>query len=262
LVFTVLSFAGFEGAATFGAEVTDPRRSIPTAITGTVLVRGVFFVFVSYAQLIGYRLDQVEALGNAGAPLNDLAIKYVSKNFATAIDLATAVSAFACATGALSAAARLLFALGRPGLAPHLGKVDAFCGTPRAAIVLARGLCLAGILVCAPFANATDYYGNLATIGTLALILVYVGVSEAQLAESLNARRITWALSGFARALTVIWPLYNSVYPIPDFPRHLWPGVVIVWIFTGASLLTLRPALRAAGLQSAAPDCSRLGSPG
>jgi len=92
LVFTVLSFAGFEGATTLGEEVTNPRRSIPIAVAGTVMLAGAFFVFVSYAQAIGYGTDQIAMLGNASAPLNDLAIRYVSRDFATAIDLAAAFS--------------------------------------------------------------------------------------------------------------------------------------------------------------------------
>jgi amino acid transporter len=44
LVFTVLSFAGFEGAATLGEEVVNPRRNIPIAIAGTVILAGAFFV--------------------------------------------------------------------------------------------------------------------------------------------------------------------------------------------------------------------------
>jgi amino acid transporter len=130
LVFTILSFAGFEGAAMLGEEVINPRRSIPIAIAGTVILAGAFFVFVSYAQVIGYGLDQIEMLGNAAAPLNDLAIKYVSKNFATAIDTAAAVSAFACVIGSLSGAARLLFALGRAGLAPRIGEVTPLAARP------------------------------------------------------------------------------------------------------------------------------------
>jgi amino acid transporter len=246
LVFTVLSFAGFEGAATLGEEVTNPHRNVPIAIAGTVILAGVFFVFVSYAQMIGYGIDRVDLLGNASAPLKYLAVKFVSMDFATAIDLAAAISAFSCVIGALSAAARLLFALGRAGLAPHLGRVDASRGTPGLAVVLNGGLCLIGILVWAPFVSAADYYGNLATIGTQALILVYVGVTGAQLAESLNAGQITWALSGLAGTLALIWPLYNSVYPVPDFPRDLWPGVVIAWILAGGSLLVFRPVLRIA----------------
>jgi amino acid transporter len=182
-------------------------------------------------------------LGNAAAPLNDLAIKYVSKDFATAIDIAAAVSAFACVIGSLSGAARLLFALGRDGLAPRIGEVNAACGTPGAAVILSGGLCLLGILAWAPFVGAADYYGALATIGTLALIVVYVGVTGAELAESLDGRRLVWALFGLAGMLILLWPLYNSIYAIPDFPRNLWPRVVIAWIFVGALLLTFHPAL-------------------
>jgi amino acid transporter len=201
--------------------------------------------------VIGYALDQIAMLGNAGAPLNDLAIKYVSKDFATAIDLATAVSAFACVIGSLSAAARVLFALGRAGLASCIGEANAVRGTPGAAIVLSGGMCLLGVLVWAPFVGATDYYGDLATIGTLALILVYVGVTGAELAESLGGRRLVRALFGLAGVLVLLWPLYNSIYPIPDFPRNLWPYVVIAWIFAGALLLTFHPAL--GGLRQAGP---------
>ena len=59
--------------------------------------------------------------------------------------------------------------------------MDASRGTPAAAIVLTGGLCLIGILIWAPFVGAADYYGDLATIGTLALILVYGGVTGAEL---------------------------------------------------------------------------------
>jgi hypothetical protein len=220
LVFTVLSFAGFEGAATLGGEVASPCRNLPVAIAGTVMLAGGFFIFVSYAQVIGYGLDQIAKLGNADAPLNDLAVKFVSKDFATAIDLAAAVSAFACVIGSLSAATRLLFALGRAGLAPRIGEVNSSCGTPAASIVLTGGLCVVGILVSAPFVGATDYYGYLATIGTLALILVYVGVTGAELAESLGSRRMLRALFGLSGMLVLFWPLCNSIYPIPNFPAQ------------------------------------------
>ena len=40
MVFSILSFAGFEGAATLGEETINPRRNIPIALLGTVLVHG------------------------------------------------------------------------------------------------------------------------------------------------------------------------------------------------------------------------------
>jgi hypothetical protein len=80
-------------------------------------------------------------------------------------------------------------------------------------------------------------------------------VTGAELAESLGARRLVWALFGLAGMLVLLWPLYNSVYPIPDFPRNLWPYVIIAWIFSGVLLVTFRPAL--GGLRYDRPAQSR-----
>ena len=246
LVFAILSFAGFEGADNPGEETTNPYRSIPVAILGTVVLAGVIYVFVSYAQVMGYVLDQMQALGNAVAPLNDLSIKYVSMNFATAMDIAAALSAFSCLVGSLSAAARLLFALGRAGLAPTIGKVHPVHGTPSVAVIFCSVLCLIGILVWAPLRGAGNYYGDLGTIGTLALILVYMAVTGAELADALGAGRPIWSLVGLVGTVALLWPLYNSVYPVPVFPSNLWPYLVVAWVIAGALLLIIRPAISAA----------------
>ena len=54
MVFAVLSFAGFEGAATLGEETGDPIRSIPIAVLGTVILAGAFYVFASYVQVVAF----------------------------------------------------------------------------------------------------------------------------------------------------------------------------------------------------------------
>jgi amino acid transporter len=146
LVFCVLSFAGFEGAATLGEEALEPRRNIPIAMVATVVLAGAFFVFASYAQVMGYGIGQMKALANADAPLNTLSIKFISTDFAVAVDLAAAVSAFSAALGALSASGRLLFALGREGLGERIGTVDPLTGAPKFAVLLSGGLTLAGLL--------------------------------------------------------------------------------------------------------------------
>ena len=43
MVFSVLSFGGFEGAATLGEETHNPRRNIPIALFCTVIVSAVVF---------------------------------------------------------------------------------------------------------------------------------------------------------------------------------------------------------------------------
>ena len=53
-VFGFLSFAGFEAAATLGEETKDPRRSIPRAILGVAIFGGIYFVFVTAVEMMGF----------------------------------------------------------------------------------------------------------------------------------------------------------------------------------------------------------------
>jgi len=248
LVFAVLSFAGFEGAATLGEEAGNPNRAIPIAVLGTVGLAGLFYVFASYVQVMGYGLANTEALAHDSAPLNTLARKFGSRDFATALDLAAAMSALSCVVGCLSAAARMLFALGRGGLAPSLGKATARHGTPGAAVLTMGALMMAGALIWAPRIGASNYYGDVGTIGTIALILVYLGVTSAAAVSAMGTRKPIWAAVGGLGTVILVWPLYNSIYPVPAYPGNLWPYVVIIYLAFGLALLALRPALRMPGI--------------
>ena len=57
IVFGFLSFAGFEAAATLGEETRDPRRTIPRAILGVAIFGGVYFVFVTAVEVMGFGAD-------------------------------------------------------------------------------------------------------------------------------------------------------------------------------------------------------------
>jgi amino acid transporter len=242
LVFAVLSFAGFEGAATLGEETGNPRWAIPIAVFGTVIFAGLFYVFASYVQVVGFGLGEMKKLAGDSAPLNTLALKFGSRGFAALLDLAAALSAFSCTLGCLSAAARMLFALGRAGLAPRLGAVHERHGTPGAAVLVIGGIMLAGLLLWAPLVGAGDYYGDMGTIGTLALILVYLGVTGAAMVAALRAGRGLSALFGAGGTLLLLWPLYNSLYPVPAYPADLWPYVVAIYLVLGAGMVAFRPA--------------------
>ncbi len=242
LVYAVLSFAGFEGAATLGEETDNPRRAIPIAVFGTVILAGLFYVFASYVQVIGFGLSEMKALATDSAPLNTLALRFGSRGFAALLDLAAALSAFSCALGCLSAAARMLFALGRAGLAARLGTVHERHGTPSAAVLAIGALMLAGVLLWAPSVGPGDYYGGMGTIGTLALILVYLAVTGAAMVAALRVGRGVLALAGAGGTLLLFWPLYNSLYPVPAYPADLWPYVVVIYLAAGAGMVALRPA--------------------
>jgi amino acid transporter len=248
MVFTVLSFAGFEGAATLGEETVDPRRNIPLAMLGTVLGAGAFFVFVAYCEIVGFGPGGARALAVSSAPLNELALRYGSRQLATALDLATALSAFSGIMGGLAAAARVLFALGRVGLAPKLGEVHAIHGTPARAVSLAAGLIIVPFLAWAPWSGAENYYSYVSTIGTLALILIYIAVGGAEMVEAWRERRRGWAALQVAGPLVLLWTLYRSMYPAPEFPNNLWPYVTLAWVVAAVLVMRLRPAVALAPL--------------
>jgi amino acid transporter len=250
IVFAVLAFAGFEGATTLSEETRNPRQSIPRAVMGTVIAAGLFYVFVSYAQVVGYGLDHVQVLGQTSAPLDELSTRFISGAFAGFLDLAAATSALVCAIGSLSAAARMLYALSRAGLAPSLALVDAKHGTPTRSILVIGAVNLAFLFLLGARSDARSYSGNLVTIGTLALILVYMGVTGAQAIGALRSRRPVWWVIGSLGTVLLVWPLWNSLYPAPPWPGNVWPYVVAAWLVLGALIVFFRPSATRFGFTS------------
>jgi amino acid transporter len=241
MVFSILSFAGFEGAATLGEETINPRRNIPIALLGTVLFSGVFFVFVAYCEVIGYGPHGIQNLADSQAPLDDLALRYASPRLAVLLDLAAATSCFAGLIGGLAASARLLFALGRAGLSPTLAEVHPVHRTPAPALALACLLIMMPFLVWAPFAGASSFYSASGAVGTLALILIYISVGGAEMVEAWRERRPIWSATCTLGPLLLLWVLYRNIYPVPAFPNNLWPYVAVAWMAAAWALMRMRP---------------------
>jgi amino acid transporter len=248
MVYSILCFAGFEGAATLGEETVNPRRNIPIALLGTVLGSGIFFIFVAYCEVIGFGPAGIKALGNSSAPLNDLALRYASRQLAVALDLAAAVSCFSGIVGGVAASARVLFALGRAGLSPALADVHAVHGTPARAVSAASILIILPFWVWAPLTGPANFYSYTSTIGVLALILIYIGVGGAEMVEAWREQRNTWSAICLLGPLVLLWVLYRNVYPIPEFPNNWWPYVALAWVAAAAALIKLRPAVSSAPL--------------
>ena len=87
VVFGFLSFAGFEAAATLGEEAKNPRRDIPRAILGVAIFGGVYFVFVTAVEMMGFGTDAqgVAAFGASSSLLGELGTKFVGSWVGTII---------------------------------------------------------------------------------------------------------------------------------------------------------------------------------
>jgi amino acid transporter len=243
MVFCILSFGGFEGAATLGEETHNPRRNIPLALLFTVIASGLFFIFVAYCEVVGFGPNGIKALGKSEAPLNELALRYVSPGMAIALDLAAAISCFSGMLGPLAAAGRVLFALGRGGLGSTMSAVHPVHGTPAPAVSMSALLIILPFMLWAPFIGSGNYYSYTSTTATLALILVYISVGAAETVESWRERRPIWSAICLLGPALLIWVLYRNIYPVPEFPNNLWPYLVLAWLAASWGLMKLRPAL-------------------
>src|SRR5262249_40590834 len=80
IVFGFLSFAGFEAASTLGEETAHPRRDIPRAILGTAIFGGIFFVFVTAVEVMGFGTGAagVDRFINSGSLMGDLGTTFIA----------------------------------------------------------------------------------------------------------------------------------------------------------------------------------------
>jgi amino acid transporter len=262
VVFGFLSFAGFEAAATLGEEARQPRRDIPRAILGTAIFGGLFFIVVTWVEVMGFGADDagLGAFAKSNALVADLGTRYVGSWLGNLISLGASVSAFGCALACAVGASRLVYALARDDVAPRpLARVSATRGTPEGAAVAVVGTMLAldvvlGLLYRNEESPSLSTFIAASTIGTLILLVVYV-------LATIGATRLVFFPRGAAavRAEIVIpilglallaYTLWRNVIPFPEGATRWLPITAAVWLLAALVFVLVRPDVaRRAGEQ-------------
>jgi amino acid transporter len=247
LVLAIFSFVGFESAATLGAEAVHPRKTIPRAIRLTAFGSGVFFIFATYAENIGFG-DQAASLQSAGAPLQLLAELRGLTFLSPAMAVGAAISFFACALACITAGARTLFSMSRDGFVPHVfGRAHANNRTPHAAVLLTSSITLVTslamvVLHVVPF----DIYGWVGTIATYGFITVYLAVTAAGIVRSIRERSLTLLnIAASVGALAVLLLAgWSSVDMSAPAPTNWFPLIYLVLLVAGVLFSRLAAAGR------------------
>jgi amino acid transporter len=251
VVFGFLSFAGFEAAATLGEEAQEPRRDIPRAILGVAIFGGLYFIFVTAIEMMGFGTDAqgVKNFIASGSLLGDLGSQFVAGWVGELITIGAAVSAFGCALACVVGAARLLYALSRDEVGPAaLGTVSSRSGVPARSTagiaiatyaIIALGWFVFGV---APF----DLFVASGTIGTLMLLVVYAlaTIGAARLLIFSGERQVAaWeVVVPFLALLVIGYTLLRNVYPYPTDAARWYPIIATVWIVVGILLTFVRYA--------------------
>ena len=260
LVLAMFSSVGFESATSLGSEARDPLTSIPRAVKWSAILTGLFFFLCAYAEVLGFRGEAV-GLDKSLAPLHLLAQKAgLPPIIGTLTDLGAVVSFFSCFLACITAAARVLFLMGRHGaLHAVLGEAHEQNQTPHRAVLLSSiaAFIPAGILILRGL-NLFDIYGLLGTVATFGFVTVYILVSIAAPLYLRSLGRLTpQAIAVSLLAVVAMGvALLGSLYPVPAGPYAILPyiyGVLLAAGFAWSTVWSARSPVLVSGVLPETP---------
>ena len=236
LTFAVFSFVGFESSATLAKETADPARNVPRAVMLSAGLVGLFFVAASYFMVLA--LDgNADIIAKSSSPFAEITAHAGMPWAATIVYAAAMISGFACALASINAGSRLIFSMGRfRFFGSGLGEVHAEHRTPHRAVLVALLATLAVTLALAPL-NPIDAFGDAGTVATFGFLVVYLLVCivaplDLKRHGELKPVNLLVSAIGVALMLFVIW---GSIYPVPDYPMNLLPYVFGLYMLVGAA---------------------------
>jgi amino acid transporter len=222
VLFAITLFMGFEASASLGEETANPKRVIPIAVIGTVLISTIFYLLIVYASAIGFGVNHIAEWGNDASPLSTLAHRYVGRWLVPWVDVALLVDMLAVASAFTATGARGWFALARHGLLPTvLAKVSSY-KTPLGGNIVVSGNALALIAVTAlvfPYMDPIVMFDVTVLWGSILIDVIYVmlAVIAIQLVAP-NARSWWQWVALIGAVLTPVLAIYGSVVPFPPYP--------------------------------------------
>lgn len=259
VVFGILSFVGFDAAATLGEETKNPRRNVPLAVGGALVGVGVFYVFATYALSAGYGIAdpaKLAAFLADGSPIVTLAHQKAAW-ITQLVQLGAIFGIFSCLLAVHNATVRIMFSLGRDHVLPaRLGTVHPRWHSPFGAIVAQTVFtAVVGFGVGAWLGpGATGAYGWTGSIATVAIVFVYMLSSVALIryfAQLPERNVLLHVVLPVLSILAFAYPVYAVGKPGQSWPYSLVPYVVLAWIVVGVvtwALLRARHPQRLAQL--------------
>ncbi|HEX3979553.1 MAG TPA: APC family permease, partial [Solirubrobacteraceae bacterium] len=65
VVFAIFAISGWDAVAPLGEESEDPKRNVPRAVMGSIVILGVFLVFVSWGQITGWGTNHMDTFASS-----------------------------------------------------------------------------------------------------------------------------------------------------------------------------------------------------
>jgi amino acid transporter len=257
IILGITSYIGFETAADFGEETANPRKAIPIAVIASMAFAILFYLWTTYSLTIGFGVNNGAGFGSDPSALSTIAKKFVGGPVPTLLEIGAMLSAFVVCVGCATAGTRTLYAMGREGALPTwLGQTHPKFKTPANATVAVAlvATVLAALVGFLPLGQAdlggrpiTVYY-FFATLGTLPIIVVYIGlcVGGAVFFKRTHPKYnpLVHLLVPAVGAVLFAAALYGSIYPKPPKPLDYTPYITALWIVLGIGALAMLKSRR------------------
>ena len=254
----VLAFGGFEAAAPLAEETRNPRRAVPLAVVGAVLVSGVIYVLGAYALVTAFGIGHTGALAANANPFHTAARAFLPfvAPLITWVFLSSVTSSYVAANTQTS---RVIFAGARGGLwARALGGVAPRFRTPAvAAIAFVAPSILIGVIstVLTSPASASSF---LSTFGILGVIIMYLMANLALIVEWAKFRRKgirknvwLWVVTPVIGIAVLAIPIYGDLHPGQPSPYNILPWLTIGLVAVGIAYAVLLGVFRPTALANA-----------
>ncbi|GAC1350281.1 MAG: APC family permease [Ktedonobacteraceae bacterium] len=246
MIFVFLAFAGFESSAPLAEEAHFPRRTVPRAIILATVIVGIFFIFCSYAGVVGWQLNKITTYPNDPNPWGTLANR-VWGPFAFIAILAILNSALANANSGVNAATRVLYAMGRtrtlPTVLTHVNRFRA----PDVAIVLTMVVAVVATLWPGLVYGTTTAFALIGTIIVIPIVFVYIATCIAvpffYRREHRNEFNIVrHVVLPIIPIIVLAFVLYYSFVPLPAPPLNLAFYISVGWLLMGLIIVAVLSA--------------------
>ena len=236
LVLAFFSFTCFESSVSLGDEAKEPLHTIPRVVTVSAVSVGLFFVLLSYTQVLGFVGSTVK-LNVAVAPLSDLADFNGVGFLGPLISIGALISFWSCFLATLNAGARILFSLGQHGVFNSLvGTTHENNKTPHVAITAVTIVASAVTSVLIGSGGSLfDIYGWVGTIATYGFLLIYalIVISVPVYLHRENELKVKHLVLAVVTFAILLVPIVGSLYPLPDMPYGAFPFVFAAWLVAG-----------------------------
>ena len=237
MIFAFLAFIGFESSAPLAEEAHNPRRTVPRAILLAAISIGVFYVFCSYAGVVGWGFNKIATYPTDPNPWGTMANR-VWGVFAFVAILAILNSALANSNAGVNAVTRVLYSTGRTKTLPsQLAHVNRF-RVPDVAIIFTMIVGVVLTLWPGFVYGPSTAFALLGTIITILILVVYMAACLAVPFFYVREHRqefsvVRHVLLPAVPFIVLIFPILAQFIPAPSYPLNLAGPICAAWFVLG-----------------------------